>query len=86
MATAQPGTDAYWFGILDQVNGYRKLDQARENLMIAAMLTGEECHLFGQRVRIRLEWPDGPPWGMAEEDLCKMGQDMKARAIADSQS
>jgi hypothetical protein len=51
------------------------------DLMAAAMLTGDEFTLFGQRARVHLEWLDGLPPGMTEGQLRQMGEDMKNRAI-----
>lgn len=67
-------TDAKWMDLARQMRHDVNPGRQRENLMIAAMLTGGEATMFGQRVRIRLEWPDGPPWGMTEDQLRQMGE------------
>ena len=55
-------------------------------LMHAAMLTGEECMLLGMPVRITLEWPEGRPRGMSDDDLRAMGRDMRDRALREEGS
>jgi len=48
----------------------------RESWMIASALTGRGGTLFGKPVVIRIEWPEGLPAGMTEDDLRAMGQGM----------
>ena len=55
-------------------------------LMNAAMLDGGEgSTLFGRPVRITLDWPEGMPYGMTEDDLRAIGAKMRASAIADGE-
>lgn len=74
--------DRFW-NLIEEQRRITELDRAREDLMQAAMLTGEECHIFGRRVRIRLEWIDEPP--MTDEQLREMGEKMKTSAQARSE-
>ena len=74
-------TDAMWADLVTQMRRHSELDRQHETLMMAAMLTGEECEVLGSKCRIRLEWPDGLPMGMTEDQLRETGRQMKARAL-----
>lgn len=73
---AEPIT-ALW---LAEQQRHLELDRQREQIMIAAMLTGEESTLLGMPVIIHLEWPEGLPHGMDEAALRVMGEQMRAAA------
>lgn len=75
---AEPPADPAWQAILS-LRAENDLAHQRESWMIAAALTGTPGTLLGKPVIIRLEWPEGLPGGMTEDDLRAMGEKMLPR-------
>ena len=69
-----------WMELVDKISRHRERAAQMEMLAMAAMLTGDECHIFGRRIRLHIEWIDEQP--MTDEQLRAYGQDMKTRAQA----
>lgn len=68
------------FRLVDELRRNIEWGEAREGLMLGSILTGRQVFLFGQRAKITLEWPDGLPSGMTEEDLRQIGEDAYRKA------
>lgn len=55
-------------------------NRAREGYLIGSLLAGrKDATLFGVPIRISVEWPEGLPPGMTEDDLRAMGEKMLAQ-------
>lgn len=75
MPAAQPDPDAMWRAVNTLSEHADHLVQ-REQWTIGTALTGRECVILGTRARLRIEWPDGPPPGMTQDDLRAIGEQM----------
>jgi len=53
--------DANHREVLRLERAMHEAEKQMEMLRVVAMLTGEESHLFGRRVRVSIEWIDDAP-------------------------
>jgi len=67
--------DAAW-GAIESLRAHCDLLNEREKFIVGTLLTGGEGTLLGKRVRLHVEWLEGLPGGMTEDDVRRMGEKM----------
>jgi len=65
-----------WLDSIDALRDALKHADERERWMVGTLLSGEEATILGKRARCRIEWPDGLPGGMTEDQLREYGRRM----------